>query len=181
MLCMTLHGGVSYLAFVCVCVCVCLSVCLSVCVCPLTKICQKIENRICRQIQDLHASFWHKREKVVCEIVQYTGTLFLPQGVEIELFFPSTGSHFQDIGRFSKLPYLAIKLSHWPKFQKLHIHSLSTSRVEISLFLLYGQRFPRDRPIFKIAIFGQCGMSRLRCGFCLCGYSWDAGVVFCGL
>ncbi len=30
-------------------------------------------------------------------------------------YFPSTGSGFQDTGWFSKLPYLGMKLSHWPK------------------------------------------------------------------
>ena len=33
---------------------------------------------------------------------------------------------FRDTGRFSKLPYLGMKLSHWPKFQKMHIYTLST-------------------------------------------------------
>ncbi len=37
-------------------------------------------------------------------------------------YFCSTGSGFRDTGRFSKLPYLGMKLGHWPKFQKLHIH-----------------------------------------------------------
>ncbi len=36
------------------------------------------------------------------------------------------GSGFQDTGRFSHLPKFGMKLGHWPKFQKLHIHSLST-------------------------------------------------------
>ncbi len=50
-----------------------------------------------------------------------TYTLFLPQGVEIELVLPgsSTGSGFRETGRFSKLPYLGMKLGKWPKFQKL--------------------------------------------------------------
>ncbi len=34
-------------------------------------------------------------------------------------------SGFWDVGRFSKLPYLGMKLGHWPKSQKLHIYSLS--------------------------------------------------------
>ncbi len=58
----------------------------------------------------------------------YTCTIFLPQWVEIELIFYSTDSGFRDIGRFSKLPYLGMKLGHQPKFQKLHIYPLSTPR-----------------------------------------------------
>ncbi len=47
-----------------------------------------------------------------------------------------------------------MKLVKWPKFQKLHIYPLSTPKgSKLSLFLLYGQRFPRYGPIFKIAIF----------------------------
>ena len=41
-------------------------------------------------------------------------------------YFHCMGSGFRDNGWFSKLPYLAMKLSHWPKFQKWHIYSLST-------------------------------------------------------
>ena len=36
-------------------------------------------------------------------------------------------SGFRDTDRFSKLPYLGIKLGHWPMCQMLHIWSLSTS------------------------------------------------------
>ncbi len=43
-----------------------------------------------------------------------------------------------------------MKLSHWQKFQKLHIYSLSTPwGFEIAL---YQQRFSRYGPIFKNAI-----------------------------
>ncbi len=48
-----------------------------------------------------------------------------------------------------------MKLGKWPKFQKLHIYSFYPSGSKLSLFLLYRQRFPRYRPIFKIAIFGH--------------------------
>ncbi len=45
---------------------------------------------------------------------------------------------------------------HWPKFQKLHIHSLSTPGAsKLSLFSLYGQWFPRYGLIFKIITFGH--------------------------
>ncbi len=37
-------------------------------------------------------------------------------------YFCSTGRGFRITGRFSKLPYLGMKLGHWPKWQKLHIY-----------------------------------------------------------
>ncbi len=63
-------------------------------------------------------------------------------------YFCSMGSGFQDTGRFLKLPYLGMKLGHWPK---LHIYTLFYPRVsKLSLFSLYEQRFPRRySPIFK--------------------------------
>ncbi len=51
---------------------------------------------------------------------------------------------------------MGMKLGYWPKFQKLHMHSLSTpARWKLSLFSLYRQWFPRYGPIFKIATFGH--------------------------
>ncbi len=48
------------------------------------------------------------------------------------------------------------QLSHWPNFQKLHIHSFFTLEgSKLSIFLLYGHWFPRYGLIFKIAIFGH--------------------------
>ena len=55
-----------------------------------------------------------------------TCALFLPQRGRNWAYFRSTGSGFWDIGRFSKLPYLGMKLGHWQKFQKLRTYSLST-------------------------------------------------------
>ena len=54
-------------------------------------------------------------------------------GVENELIFHSMSSSFLDMWRFSKLPYLGMKLGKLPKFQKLHVYPLSTHRVEIEL------------------------------------------------
>ena len=60
-------------------------------------------------------------------------------------------SGFRDTGRFSKLPYLGMKLDHWPKCQKLHIYLLSTPKgAKLSLFSIYGQLFSRYRPIEKL-------------------------------
>ncbi len=51
--------------------------------------------------------------------------LLLPRGRNWA-YFCSTGSGFRVTGPFSKLPYLGMKLGHWPKCQKLHIYSFST-------------------------------------------------------
>ena len=85
----------------------------------------------------------------------FTYTLFLFKVVEMKLNFRSTGSGFRDTGPFSKLPYLGMKLGHWPKFQKLHKYRYTLflpQRVEVEL----GQRFPRYGPISKIAISEFC-------------------------
>ncbi len=57
---------------------------------------------------------------------------FYPKGLKLS-FFPSTGSHFQDTARFSKLPDLGMKLGHWQKFQKLHLTLFLPSGVENEL------------------------------------------------
>ncbi len=46
-----------------------------------------------------------------------------------------------------------MRLGHWQNFQKLYIYSLS-QLVERGLISLYGQPRPRNRPIFKSAMFG---------------------------
>ncbi len=83
----------------------------------------KIENR---QIENLHASFGIKERRSFVKL-HIPVHSFYPKGLTLS-FFPSTGSHFQDTGRFSKLAYLGMKLVHWKKFQKLYIHSLFTPR-----------------------------------------------------
>ena len=70
-----------------------------------------------------------ERKKENCT---YWSTLSTPKGLKLS-FLPSTGSHFQDTGRFSKFAYLGMKLGDWEKFQKLHIYSLSTPEGEIKL------------------------------------------------
>ncbi len=44
-----------------------------------------------------------------------------------------TWAHWDTSGRFSKLPYLGMKLCHWQKFQKLHLCSLSEIKVIFAL------------------------------------------------
>ncbi len=48
---------------------------------------------------------------------------FYPRG---SLYFRFMSSGFCDTGRYSELPYLAMKHGKWPKFRKLHIYSLCT-------------------------------------------------------
>ncbi len=81
---------------------------------------------------------------------------FYPSGEGDWAYFLATGSGFRDMTRFSKLPYLGMKLGHLSKFQKLQIYSLPPpGGRKLGLFLVYGQRFLRYRQIFKIAIFGH--------------------------
>ncbi len=87
----------------------------------------KLENRICRQIQDLHASFW-------CTRVEESQVLSF--GV--------------------KLPYLGMKLGIWKKVPEVAYGSSFYPRgSKLSLFTFYRQRFPRYGTIFKITIFGH--------------------------
>ncbi len=74
----------------------------------------------------------------------YTYTLSLSKR-ESWAYFRFTGNSFWDTGRFSKLPYLGMKLGHWPKCQKLHIYCLPTpvGRSKLSLYSLYRQQFLR--------------------------------------
>ncbi len=65
------------------------------------------------------------------------------------------GSGFRDIGQFSKLPYLGMKLGHPPKCQMCTYTYFLPKGSKLRLFSLYWQRFPRYRPIFNIAIFGH--------------------------
>ena len=77
-----------------------------------------------------------------------------PRGSKLSLFSPSSG--FRDTGRFSK--YFAI-FGHetWPWIKVPEVAHIFSTPVESksSLFLVYGQRRARYRPIFKIAIFGH--------------------------
>ncbi len=60
------------------------------------------------------------------------------------------------MGRFSKLPYLGMKLGHLPEVPEVaHILSFYPRGSKLSLFSLYGQQFLRHKRIFKIAIFGH--------------------------
>ncbi len=87
---------------------------------------EKLEDRICRQIQDLHASFGTKERR------KHTGCsqLFLLQGVEIELIF-------------------ALPCVYGPQFLRYFHDFLNL------LFSLYWQPFARYEPTFKISMFGH--------------------------
>ncbi len=54
-------------------------------------------------------------------------------------YFRSTGSGFRDTGRFSKLPYLGMKLDHWQKVPEVaRTRSFYPKGSKSSLFSLYG-------------------------------------------
>ncbi len=82
--------------------------------CLTERMAGKLESRICRQIQDLHANFGTKERRKHRGRSRSCTTLFLPNGVEIELIFALRAA-VSDIlaGFFSTLPYLSIKLGHW--------------------------------------------------------------------
>ncbi len=135
----------------------------------------KLDSRICRQIQDLHTTFGIKDIKEEHRSLQ-TLLSFYHKGVEIEFIFAlwaavskiqsdffahsfkSRGSKlslFWSTCRFSKLPSSCKKPGIW-KFSRNYICALFLSQnVETGPISFYGQRFPRHRPIFQIAIFGH--------------------------
>ena len=102
------------------------------------------------------AKFWHETwplANLVPEVAHIHP--FHPRGWKWD-YFCSTGSGFHCMSLFVvwKMPYLGMKLSHWPKFQKLHIYYLSNpGGRKLSLFSLYEQRFLRYGSILT-AIFG---------------------------
>ncbi len=62
---------------------------------------EKLKNRICRQIQDLHASFGieERRKHKGCSR-SCTYTLFLPYGVEIKLIFALRAAVSETLAEF---------------------------------------------------------------------------------
>ncbi len=75
--------------------------------------------------------------------------LSFPQGLKIKLILTLQAAVSEILAKFQNchisawIPEVAHILSFYPRGWKL------------SLYFLYGQRFPRYRPIFKIAIFGH--------------------------
>ncbi len=83
--------------------------------------------------------------------VTHTGLLhFYLKGLKFS--FRSTGGGFRDTGQFSKLPYLGMNLDKWPKFQKLHIYSVSPIFHSV---LFYGWPF-QDIGNFPFSHWSQC-------------------------
>ncbi len=75
-------------------------------------------------LQNCHIWAWNLAVAKVPEVAHISS--FYPRGAKLGLFL-LYGQRFRHKGRFSKLPYLGMKLGKWPKFQKLHIYPLSTS------------------------------------------------------
>ncbi len=78
-------------------------------------------------------------------------TLFLPQGVEIELIFTLRAAVSETQANFQNCHFWAWNLAISKCSEVGHILVLSfyLSRSKLSLFLLYGQRFPRYWPFFS--------------------------------
>ncbi len=88
-------------------------------------------------------------------------------------YFCFMGSGFRYTGQVLKLPYLGMKLGHWPKFQKLHTYSLSTlgSRNWV-YFCSTGSCFQDTGPFSKLQYLG---ISRSCTLYFLCtprGWNW---------
>ncbi len=82
-------------------------------------------------------------------------TLFVPQGVEIELIFALRAAVSEILANFQNCHIWACNLASGQIPEVAHIPSFYPRELKLTLFLLYGQRFPRYGPIFKIAIFGH--------------------------
>ena len=79
------------------------------------------------------------------------GKQYLPFLVFRTVLWTCERSGIRDTERFLKLPYLIMKLGHWPQFQKLHKYSHSTEGVEIELI------FPLRSAISDIQVdFQNC-------------------------
>ncbi len=60
----------------------------------------ELENGICRQIQDLHANFWHTREKEAQRLFAKLHIQSLLQGVEIQVIFALPCVHQPQFRRY---------------------------------------------------------------------------------
>ncbi len=87
---------------------------------------------------------------------------FYPRGSNSKLsFFRSMGSSFRDTDQFFQnchIQFMILGHETWPLVkvpQVAHVLSFYPKGSKLSLFSLYGQRFLRYGPIFKIAIFGH--------------------------
>ncbi len=149
------------------------------CICLFLSINNKqLENRICMQIQDLHASFWCKRAKephrkfdshfqdtawlsklaywciFLKDLQKLHMDTFYPNGVEIELAFAPRAVVSEIQADFYiwawNLEFEKVpEVAYGPSF------SFYPKGLKLSLFSLYEQLFPRYEPIFKIATLGH--------------------------
>ena len=54
---------------------------------------------------------WHERIKIYLKVPEVAHVpSFYPKGLKLRLYFSSAGSGFRDMGQFSNLPYLGMKL-----------------------------------------------------------------------
>ena len=108
-------------------------------------------SKIQAHVQNCHISAWNLATQTGKSSKSCTYTLFLPHNVEIDLILALRAVVSEMQASFSKLRNLtsgqsarSCKYTLFPPWGS-----------KFSLFLLYGQRFMRYGPIFKIAIFGM--------------------------
>ena len=114
----------------------------------------KKENRICRQIQDLHSTFGIKERWSFANCTVYWYTLSTPRGWNWA-FFPSTAAISKIQADFQNWHIWAWNLAIGKVSEVAHTLSFYLQGSKLSLFSLYGQRFPRYWQFFKTAIFGR--------------------------
>ncbi len=127
------------------------------------------------RISKCHIWAWNLAKSQSSRSCTYT---LLPQGDEIDLIFAIWAAVSEIRGRFSKLPYLGMKLCHWPKYQKLHIYSFSTPG-GLAYFRSMGSGF-RDTGRFsnlpylgmKLGHWPKCQMLHIYPLFTLGGWNW---------
>ena len=98
------------------------------------------------------------RWKLATDIkIQKLHILFPPQGVEIGPIFTLQTAVSEILADFQNChtKYLGMKLGHWPKFQKLHIYSLSTLVGQNwAYFRSTGSSFRDTGPLSKLPYLG---------------------------
>ncbi len=118
-----------------------------------------LENRICRQIQDLHASFGIKERRKHCSrsciYPLYTRRLKLSS---YWLYHVSKGRSFRDTGWLFKFPYLGMKSGFEEMSQSCIWCTLFLPHgVEIKLIFALRAAVFKIRADFQISIFGHEG------------------------
>ncbi len=102
--------------------------------------------------QNCHIQAWNLWPKLRKLHIYYISA----PGGWIWAYFCSEGSGFRDTGRFSKLPYLGMKLGHWPKCQKLYIYFLNYPQVPNFIPICSAAGHFQDIGNFSFPHWAQC-------------------------